>query len=280
MAKAAESEELAGLDDEREEEESSLPEGASAYVSKVPRDVPRGTRAEALDLIFQTAEEDGEGFRHGALGAPRYGKTYHLIEVAREALNRGIADLLLIHDCKRLEVQYTDWGPDSVRIDRADLESGRGPLAEDDPPVLVFHGQPELGRKCAVEEVAALGLEQGRSGTGTLVLVDELYQGMKARQTWAGPSFAECLREGSSQRVSTAWTTQIPQSLPTEAMDLTETIAVFRLKRRSLRYARKMLELDQDEEGARAVEIIGALGRGEFILITDDGWNGIVYGPK
>jgi hypothetical protein len=274
MATDPKSAQLAEVDDEDEGDESS----PTAFVSRVPADVQRGTRAEALELIFETAERDHEGFRHGALGAPRYGKTYHLIEVAREALDRGLADLLFIHDCKRLEVQYTDFGPEVVRVDKADLQSR--PLNPEDPPVVIFHGAPAEGRKCQVEEVAALGLEQGRAGTGTLVLVDELYQGMKARQTWAGPSFAECLREGSSQRVSTAWTTQIPQSLPTEAMDLTETIAVFRLKRRSLRYARKMLELDADEEGARTVEIIGALGRGEFILITDDGWNGIVYGPK
>jgi len=260
------------------DEEDSGGESAGAFVSRVPADVKRGTRTNALDIIFETAERDHEGFRHGALGAPRYGKTYHLIDVASQALDRGIADLLLLHDCKRLDVQYTEFGLEVVRVDRADLQSR--PLNPEDPPVVVFHGAPAEGRKCQVEEVAALGLEQGRAGTGTLVLIDELYRGMKARQTWAGPSFAECLREGSSQRVSTAWTTQIPQSLPTEAMDLTETIAVFRLKRRSLRYARRMLELDADEEGARTVEIISALGRGEFILITDDGWNGLVYGPK
>jgi hypothetical protein len=277
MATPAERAEVDELEEETEGDEPGAATSA-AFESKVPADVKRGTRADALDLIFETAVRDGEGFRHGALGAPRYGKTYHLVEVASEALTRGISDLLLIHDCKRLDVQYDEFGAEVVRVDKADLQSR--PLAEEDPPVVVFHGAPAEGRKCSVEEVAALGLEQGRAGTPTLVLVDELYHGMKARQTWAGPSFAECLREGSSQRVSTAWTTQIPQSLPTEAMDLTETIAVFRLKRRSLRYARKMLELDADEEGARTVEIISALGRGEFILITDDGWNGVVYGPK
>jgi hypothetical protein len=274
MAADPKRQEIEELEAEDPDDESS----PAAFVSRVPADVKRGTRADALELIFETAERDHEGFRHGALGAPRYGKTYHLIDVADQALERGISDLLLIHDCKRLDVQYTHFGLEIVRVDEADLQSR--PLNEEDPPVVVFHGSPAEGRKCQVEEVAALGLEQGRAGTGTLVLIDELYQGMKARQTWAGPSFAECLREGSSQRVSTAWTTQIPQSLPTEAMDLTETIAVFRLKRRSLRYARKMLELDQDDEGARTIEIISALGRGEFILITDDGWNGIVYGPK
>jgi len=246
--------------------------GAGASESR-PAGRRRGTRAEALELIFETATEDDEGFRHGALGAPRMGKTYHMKEVAQEALDRELADLLFIHDCKRLDVQYDAWGPQSVRVDVEDLTSN--PISEDDPPVVVFHGAPAEGRKCSVEDVAALGLQQGRQGTGTLVLVDELYHGMKSRMTWAGPAFPEILREGSSQRVSSAWTTQIPQSLPTEAMDLTETVAIFYLQRRSLRYATEMLELEPD-----AVAAIQSLDRGEFILITADGWNGVIYGPK
>jgi hypothetical protein len=231
-----------------------------------------GTRAEALELIFETAIRDGEGFRHGALGAPRFGKTYHMEEVVAESLDRGIAELVLIHDCKRLEVQYDDY-PEGVRADCADL-TGR-PLGDEDEPVIVFHGDPTNNVKCRVEEVAALGLQQGRQGTATVVMIDELYHAMKARQTWTGPSFAECLREGSSQRVSTGWTTQIPQALPTEALDLTETIAIFKLKRRSLRYVVQMMELEPEAE-----KVIGRLERGEFILITDDGWNGVIYGPK
>lgn len=237
-----------------------------------PLSVSRGTRAAALEIIFRTAIEDGEGFRHGALGAPRFGKTYHMIEVADQALDRGIAELLLIHDCKRLEVQY-DAYPEGVRADVADLQVRQ--IGPEDPPVVVFHGDPAANVKCSVEDVAALGLQQGRQGTPTLVLIDELYHGMKARQTWSGPSFPEILREGSSQRVSSAWTTQIPQALPTEALDLTETVAIFNLKRRSLRYAVQMLDLEPE-----AVKVIPRLARGEFILITDDGWDGVIYGPK
>jgi hypothetical protein len=233
----------------------------------------RGTRADALAVIFETAVRDGEGFRHGALGAPRFGKTYHMKEVATEAEARGLSELLFVHDCKRLDVQYDAWGPEVVRVDVADLQAN--PMAEDDPPVVVFHGNPAEGRKCSVEDVAALGLQQGRQGTATLVLIDELYHGMKARMTWEGKSFPEILREGSSQRVSSAWTTQIPQALPTEALDLTETVALFYLQRRSLRYAVDMLELEPD-----AVAAVQSLQRGEFILITADGWNGVIYGPK
>lgn len=229
----------------------------------------RGSRADALDLIFQTATEENEGFRHGVLGTPRYGKTYHLKEVVAESQARGISDLALIHDCKRLDVQYEG----NVRADTEDLAAR--PLKADDEPVIVFHGDPMQGKKCSVESVASLGLRQGRQGTATVVLVDELYHGLKARQTWEGPSFAEVLREGSSQRVSSAWTTQIPQALPTEALDCTETIALFRLKGRSLRYAIDKLDLPPE-----AQEIVRRLDKGEFILLTSiDDWDGIVYGP-
>lgn len=232
------------------------------------RGIPRRSRAEALEIIFATAVEDKEGFRHLALGAPRVGKTYHLKEVISEALALGLAELALIHDCKRLEVQYDG----NVRADLADLAAR--PLGPEDEPVVVFHGDPARNIKCSVEDVAAYGLRNGRAGGATIVEVDELYHALKSRQTWEGPSFAEILREGSSQRVSSAATTQIPQALPTEVMDLMETTALFRMKRRSLRYAAQMYELEPE-----AVRVVGGLDRGEFILITDDGWDGYIYGP-
>lgn len=232
----------------------------------------RGTRAEALERIFETAELEGEGFRHGVLGKPRVGKTYHLKDLVDEARERGLCELTFIHDCKRLEVQYTG----HVRTSRDDLRVH--PLTAEElaaDPTVVFHGRPELNVKCKVEEVALLALEQGRQGTGVHMLTDELYHALTSRQVWEGPSMGEILREGSSQRVSSSWTTQFPQALPTECLDMTETIAIFRLSGRSLRYIAKMLELPPE-----AVEAIRRLERGEFVLATDDDWDGVIYGPK
>src|SRR4051812_16254548 len=79
---------------------------------------PRGTRAEALDLIFETAERDGEGFRTGSLGMPRVGKTHHLKEVVDQAHERGIVQVSLIHDVKKRTVQYEGLvrsSPDDLR---------------------------------------------------------------------------------------------------------------------------------------------------------------------
>lgn len=243
--------------------------------------VRRGTRAQALERIFETAVKDDEGFRHGVLGKPRVGKTYHLKEVVDEARDRGLCELTLIHDCKRLDVQYAG----IVRADRDDLR--RRPLTEEDVDEhgrprypIVFHGRPELNVKCSVDDVGRLGLEQGRQGTSTHVLADELYHALKARQVWLvppdaeGSAMGEILREGSSQRVSSSWTTQYPAALPTECLDMTETFAIFRLSGRSLRYIMKMLELPDD-----AAAVIKSLQRGEFILATDDDWDGVIYGP-
>jgi hypothetical protein len=234
-----------------------------------PAGTTRRTRAQALEVIFSTAIELGEGCRHGALGTPRYGKSYHLEHLIRAALEEGICDLALVHDTKREDPQYQG----VIRANVAEL--GARPLGEDDPPIVVFHPDPRTGIKCTVEEVADLGLREGRNGGSVLVVVDELFKALKARQHWSDPSMGEILREGSSIRVSSAWSTQVPQSLPTEALDLTETTSIFMLQGRSLSYAIDAFRLPDE-----AAPVIKRLERGEFILVTNVGdWDGVIYGP-
>ena len=232
----------------------------------------RATRAEALDIIFSTAEEEGEGFRTGALGIPRRGKTYHLKEVISEGLSRGICEWVFIHDNKRPEVQYDG----DVRSSVADLAAR--PLRPEDETVVVFHADVANGHRADVEECAAFALRHGRAGNPTLFEVDELAHALKSPRTWAVPnsSFSEIIREGSSQRVSSAWTTQFPQWLPPELLDFSETIAIFQLNGRSLSYVVEMLRLPPEAE-----EVIKSLKKGEFILYTAHGdWDRTIYGPN
>lgn len=230
----------------------------------------RGTRADALELIFATAIRDREGFRHGVLGSPRYGKTFHLQQVVDQALARRVVDVALVHDVKRAEPQYRG----TVRASVADLVAR--PPGPADSRAIVFHPAAGSLERPTVEEIAALGLQLARAGQRALVLPDELYHGMKGRQTWEGASFPRILREGSSQGVSSAWTTQIPQSLPTEACDLSETIALFHLQGRSARYAVDAFRLPPDAE-----RLLGELERGECLIVSAaDGWDGKVYGPR
>ncbi len=234
--------------------------------------IRRATRAEALDIIFATAIEEKEGFRHGVLGIPRRGKTYHLKEVTEEALERGLCEWVFIHDCKRADVQYEG----NVRADVADLAAR--PLRPEDQPIVVFHGDPANGVRADVEECAAFALRHGRAGNPSLMEVDELTHGMKSARTWSVPnsSFAEIIREGSSQKVSSAWTTQFPQWTPPECLDFSETIAIFQLNGRSLSYIVEMLRLPPAAE-----DVIRNLKKGEFILYTMHGdWDETIYGPN
>jgi hypothetical protein len=236
---------------------------------RLARGSGRGTRAQALDVIFASAVELGEGFRHGALGIPRYGKTYHVQEVVSEALTRGIVDVALVHDVKKADAQYEGM----VRVDPADLHAR--PPGEADEAVVVFHPAADSERIVSLEEVSQLGFTFARAGTKTLVVADELYAGLKSRQTWDGPTTARIFREGSSQCLSIAWTTQIPQSMPTEVTDLSETVALFHLEGRSASYAAETFRLPPE-----AVALLSRLERGEFLLFsTYAGWDGVVYGP-
>lgn len=237
---------------------------------------PRGTRAEALDLIFETAQRDKEGVRTGALGMPRVGKTHHLKEVVDQAHERGIVQVSLIHDVKRAEAQYEGL----VRSSPADLTAR--PPGENDSATIVFHPGAGALEVVSVEEVAQFGRKLGRQGTPTLVLVDELYAALKGRQTWdtdpgqKQSTTAWLFREGSSQGISIAWTTQVPQSLPTEAIDLTETVAIFHLEGRSASYATEAFRLPPE-----AVVLLSKLERGEFLLFSAHrGWDGKIYGPR
>jgi len=228
----------------------------------------RATRTEALAKIFELAIESGEGIRHGVLGIPRYGKTHHLKEVNAEAVDRGVCDWVLVHDVKRPEPQYDG----TLRENVADLLAR--PIANDESPVIVIHPSPTTIDRPDVESIAKIGLQLGRGGHPALVTVDELYHALTTAQHWAGPSYALILREGSSQRVSSAWSTQIPQQLPTEALDLCETVAVFHLAGRSAEYASARFALP------RAVaDHLCRLERGEFFLVTLDGCDGRIYGP-
>jgi hypothetical protein len=241
--------------------------------------VARGTRAEALDLIFASAVELGEGFRHGALGIPRYGKTYHLQEVVDQALERGICDVVFVHDVKKREVQYEGL----VRADPADLRAR--PPEETDPPVVVFHPPAGAIEVVTLDSVSQLGWETVAAGTKTVLVADEVYAGLKSRQTWEDPedpsrkgksNTSRIFREGSSQGFSIGWTTQIPQSMPTEITDLSETIALFHLEGRSASYAADTFRLPPE-----AVQLLSRLERGEFLLFSVfAGWDGKVYGPK
>jgi DNA helicase HerA-like ATPase len=109
-------------------------------------------------------------------------------------------------------------------------------------------------------------------------VIDEVYDAMKTRQTFTsgteGPT-SDVFRKGRSRGISIVCGTQIPQTLPTDVLDLADTIAVGRLKRRSLAYAERTWELEPE-----MVAAIRVLERGQFVLLDDASeWDRTVYGP-
>lgn len=229
----------------------------------------RGTRAQALEKIFETAEKQGEGFRTGALGLPRHGKTFHLQDVTEQAVARGICRWAFIHDTKKLEAQYQGTIRENVE------ELFVRPLEDNDSPIVVFHPNLQTVHRPEVEDVAQLALTTfGRRGESCLLVVDELSKALKGPQTWESKTTGEIIREGSSQNVSIAVTGQDPQSFPREAIAMLETYALFRLAGRLASYTAKAFELPPQAE-----QILQQLQVGEFLLVTLEGCDGRIYGP-
>lgn len=210
----------------------------------------------------------GEGFNHVAVGMPRHGKTYHAEDVIAECVRRGLAGTALVHDAKKPEPQYQG----EVRTSIADLAQRPAEGA-----IVVIHPPPSLApeERETPEAVAAAALSLSRQGEPTLVAIDELYHALDNPQHWSGPTVAHVLREGGSQGVSFIGTTQIPQQLPTEAFDLVQSHALFHLAGRSAAYVSKRLDLPPS-----VAAHLPRLGVGEFFLVTLEGCDGVVYGPR
>lgn len=227
---------------------------------------PVRPRAEAFGRIFGWAEKTGEGFRFGALGLPRFGKTRLAQQVIAEALRRGVARYALVHDVKKAEPQYEGAVRNSVQHFEA------RPPAPGESRVVVFH--PGLGPKPSAESVAQLGFRLARGGCPVVVHVDELLHAVKeGSQSWNSPTVGELVREGSSNRASSCYTTQFPQRVPTESLDMVETVAIFNLQGRPARYAAQHFDVP--------IAVVQRLPEWHFVLVSIyDGWAGVTYGPK
>jgi hypothetical protein len=232
-------------------------------------DFERGTRAEALEKIFETAIAQGEGYRTGALGIPRHGKTWHLQDVTEQAIARQVCSWAFVHDTKKMMAQYKG----TLRENVQDLRAR--PLEDSDSPIVVFHPELHTVHRPEVEEIAELALNTfGRKGESCVLVVDELSKALKSPQTWASPTTGEIIREGSSQNVSIALTGQDPQSFPREAFAMLETYSFFRLAGRLATYAADNFSLPD-----RVTAHLPHLKVGEFFLYSLEGCDGRIYGP-
>lgn len=226
----------------------------------------RRPTAAALEQIGVDALARGWGWRHVALGASGSGKTYWLNRLMGHVA--ASVDLVLIHDAKDPIPQYGG----TVRPRVSDLATS----PPNDTNIVVIHAREPIQTP---DDVAAAALVLARAGSfRVVVLIDEIYDAMSGRQSFAagtmGP-ISEIMRKGRSIGVSLACSSQIPQSLPTEILDLADTLVLFRLDARSLAYVDRTENLDPE-----AAAVVPRLAQGECILLRrGHDWDRTIYGP-
>src|SRR2546423_537981 len=238
-------------------------------VQKVPGLVSpqAGTREEALALIFAPTK-GGDGFRHGALGAPGYGKTYHVRQVIAAALERDVVDLVLSHDVKYRQAEFE--GIELTHVgaaaDPAQLELRRH---------LVYRGDVRADVVCEAEDVALAGkkIAQG-SEIRVLLNIGELDDCLtEGGRGWRAPTVQWFSSKGRALGACLLWTTQQPKRSPDEIFDQSTTLAFFHHEERSANYLSNTLLLDED-----LVRTLPQLAIGEFVLkVPAREWNRKVY---
>ena len=235
---------------------------------------------EALKIVFANALADGEGESSGAVGSMRFGKTYWLQEVLQEGFANGTWSRAFVHDVKKIDPQYEGKvcaGVDDYLARSAEFEAER---------VTVFH-HPDFRLRPSLQDVCDVALLNAESGESVVVVADEVYKGTNGYGNWLqGPVelntgkpapalFPLFVREGTSQKISDLWSTQIPQQLPTELKVLSRTIAQFHLEGLAAEAA-----CDHFRLTGKGEELLASLGRGEFVLFCQNqNWNRTVYVP-
>lgn len=231
-----------------------------------PAGPTRGAREEALELIFAPLEQ-GDGFRHGALGAPGYGKTTHMRAVIAAALERDLVDVVVTHDTKGAQPEFDGiyLRSTSEQPDAAELEQRRH---------VVYRGDPHADVDCPAEEAAMLARTIARSGQRVLFNVGELKNCLSdGGRGWTAPSALWFSAQGRQLKGCLTWTNQQPKRCPDEIFDQSTTVAFLHHNERSANYLSNTLMLD-----AEMVAILPKLGKFELVIWQPElEWNRKVY---
>lgn len=226
----------------------------------------KGSSEEALDLIFSPLEH-GDGFRHGALGAPGYGKTYHMRHVIQEAIDREHVDLVLSHDVKFADPEFE--GTCFVNVG-----APHNPALEQSRHA-VYRGDIRNDVACPAEDVALLGKRLlQREQLAVLLNIGELDNCLSdGGRSWQAPTVRWFSSQGRALKGCLTWTAQQPKRCPDEIFDQSTTIAFLHLDARSSNYLGNTLMLDEG-----MVDVLPKLAKGEYVLAVPGlEWNGKVY---
>lgn len=237
-----------------------------------PRLVPpeKGTRDEALELILRPITKRREGLRHGALGAPGYGKTFHMRALVDELLERDLVDLVVTHDTKGAEPEFEA----RQLVDVAAFD-GSTPEQLEQSRHVSFRGDPRAGVDCPAEDVAQLGRRLlVQSELRVALNIGELDQCLtEGGRSWQAPTVRWFSSQGRKIHGSLIWTTQQPKRTPDEVFDQSTTVALYHLDRRAANYLSQTLLLDED-----MVAVLPALPIGDFVLwVPGLEWDRKVY---
>jgi hypothetical protein len=226
----------------------------------------KGSSDEALALIFAPLER-GDGFRHGAIGAPGYGKTFGLRRVLQAALERDLVDLVLTHDVKGADPEFEGHYCKTI-ADASDP-------ARFDQPHKVFRGDPYEDVFIELEDVALVGKKFLQKERLRVVLnVGELRDALTdGGRGWKSPTTLWFSAQARSLKGCLTWTVQQPKRAPDEIFDQSTTIAFHHVDKRSSNYLSNTLLLDEE-----MVAVLPQLANGEFVLWQQGvEWNKKVY---
>lgn len=244
------------------------PDGAPSDAPLSPPPAARQSQLRpASDAWITLAEplRSGSGIRVGALGITGRGKTTGMIDFLQYLRDEGLISLVIIHDVKLPTIQYPH---DRIAYEATAVISNP-PTAY---PCQVVLRRRELQHTPSVDLAARVTNHASYNGVRTMLVVDEFHRALTpAGREFTAPAVGETLSEGRAIGASLLWTTQIPQRVPPTAYDQSQVI-LFGCGAKACAYLISANVIDE-----RTAAAVMGLQVGQFILVSEGEWNGVVY---
>jgi hypothetical protein len=188
-----------------------------------------------------------------------------MIDFLQYLRDEGLISLVIIHDVKLPTIQYPH---DRIAYEATAVISNP-PTAY---PCQVVLRRRELQHTPSVDLAARVTNHASYNGVRTMLVVDEFHRALTpAGREFTAPAVGETLSEGRAIGASLLWTTQIPQRVPPTAYDQSQVI-LFGCGAKACAYLISANVIDE-----RTAAAVMGLQVGQFILVSEGEWNGVVY---